>query len=40
MLPFGLTSVSGLVGMQVEVRNAVGGAVLYSGLVPALVAHD
>ena len=39
-LPFGLTSVSGLVGMQVELRNAVGGAVLYSGLVPALVAHD
>jgi hypothetical protein len=37
VLPHGVASVSALVGMGVEFRDAAGGAVLFSGLVPALV---
>jgi hypothetical protein len=39
-LPFGVASVSALVGLAIELRDAGTGAVLFSGHVPALVAED
>jgi hypothetical protein len=39
-LPHGATSVSALVGLRVEFRNAADGAVLFFGTVPALVPEE
>ena len=39
-MPFGVTDVTTLSGLAIELRNATGGAVLYSGLVPTAVAED
>lgn len=39
-MPFGVTDVTTLSGLPLELRNASGGAVLYSGTVPTAVAED
>ena len=38
-LPFGVATAAELAGLAVELRNAAGGAVLFSGTTPSLVAH-
>ena len=39
-MPFGVTDVTTLSGLAIELRNASGGAVLYSGTGPTAVVED